>query len=525
MLFYSRWGQFFTGDSYIVLHKYEQNRREHNTIYFWQGNKSTADEKGASALLVRDMDDELKGKAVQVRVTQGKEPAHFRDLFLGKFIVFSGGRHAGFKNSEETDSYDTDGVGLFQVQGTTASNTYAVQVPEVASSLNSGDCFILINPTHVYIWNGSGSNDSEKEYCREIANVLANDYQGTGDREIVTLNEGEESEEFWQIIGGKGDYPQFGNGDSFNYSYEPRLFQASNATGAFRVEEISNYCQDDLTDDDIFILDTYNQIFVWTGKQSNQTENDRAVEFVYQYIAKSTERKPHEVVVIKVFSGHEPSMFTCHFRGWDNTLSESDNFSDPYAQKLSLINATHKEPALPPVILHHVEESEVTHHEHVEPTLNEEVHLHHVEESEVVHHEHTEPEAPKAELHHIGETKTVFKQPTEVKSSAAPAPTSTSTDKKNFKFSVPVAPAVLSANMNRAATTEANNSQSYLNPADNSFSFEELKAKFPAGVDPSKKEEYLSNSEFVTLFGVDKATFAGQPKWKRDAKKKELGLF
>jgi len=32
----------------------------------------------------------MGGKPVQVRVTQGKEPAHFRQLFKGKMIVFRG---------------------------------------------------------------------------------------------------------------------------------------------------------------------------------------------------------------------------------------------------------------------------------------------------------------------------------------------------------------------------------------------------------------------------------------------------
>ena len=34
--------------------------------------------------------DSMGGKPVQVRVTQGKEPAHFRQLFKGKMIVFKG---------------------------------------------------------------------------------------------------------------------------------------------------------------------------------------------------------------------------------------------------------------------------------------------------------------------------------------------------------------------------------------------------------------------------------------------------
>ncbi len=63
-----------------------------------------------------------------MRVVQGKEPAHFRQLFRGNMVVHSGGHASGFKNRTEGDSYDTDGVALFLVKGTSALNTYAKQV-------------------------------------------------------------------------------------------------------------------------------------------------------------------------------------------------------------------------------------------------------------------------------------------------------------------------------------------------------------------------------------------------------------
>lgn len=44
-------------------------------------------------------------------------------------------------------------------------------------------------------------------------------------------------------------------------------------------------------------------------------------------------------------------------------------------------------------------------------------------------------------------------------------------------------------------------------------------------VDPTKKELSLSDPEFATVFGMDKAAFASLPTWKRTAKKKEVGLF
>merc|ERR1719473_2402686 len=127
-------------------------------IYFWQGRNSTQDEKGASALLAMKMDDELGGAATQVRVVQGKEPSHFLTVFKGSMVIHSGGTASGFKNKADADSYDNDGVNLFHVKGTNALNTRAVQVEEVAGSLNSGDAFLLRTPDSVYVWLGSGCN-------------------------------------------------------------------------------------------------------------------------------------------------------------------------------------------------------------------------------------------------------------------------------------------------------------------------------------------------------------------------------
>jgi len=44
-------------------------------------------------------------------------------------------------------------------------------------------------------------------------------------------------------------------------------------------------------------------------------------------------------------------------------------------------------------------------------------------------------------------------------------------------------------------------------------------------VEATKREEYLSDDAFQTLFGVSKADFAKLPKWKRDSEKKLHGLF
>ena len=48
---------------------------------------------------------------------------------------------------------------------------------------------------------------------------------------------------------------------------------------------------------------------------------------------------------------------------------------------------------------------------------------------------------------------------------------------------------------------------------------------FPQSVNPSNKEQSLSEEEFVAVFGMDKASFQKLPSWKRTNLKKEHGLF
>ena len=225
-------GQFFAGDSYIVLYSYRNARgREDHMLYFWQGKDSSADEKGASALLTTEMDNAMGGSPVQCRVVQGKEPAHFCAIFKGNMVIHAGGIAGGFNSaadgSKEGDSYDDDGVSLFHVKGTTEVNTRAVQVAEVAASLNSGDCFVLLTPEKMYQWNGTGSNDSERAIATHVAELLK------GEREVVVVVEGEEPEEYWPFLSGKAEYPK--ERDLGDAEREARLFQCTCNSSEARV--------------------------------------------------------------------------------------------------------------------------------------------------------------------------------------------------------------------------------------------------------------------------------------------------
>jgi len=70
------------------------------------------------------------------------------------------------------------------------------------------------------------------------------------------------------------------------------------------------------------------------------------------------------------------------------------------------------------------------------------------------------------------------------------------------------------------------NLASYADPADTKYPYQDLKGEaLPDDVDPARKECYLSDEEFETVFGFSVAEFAKMPKWKQQNAKRANDLF
>ncbi len=71
------------------------------------------------------------------------------------------------------------------------------------------------------------------------------------------MTEGSEPEEFWAALGGKGEYASNKWLAQELPNYPPRLFQCSNATGKFTVEEIFDFAQDVRAISSWYVLDVF----------------------------------------------------------------------------------------------------------------------------------------------------------------------------------------------------------------------------------------------------------------------------
>ncbi|KAM3866404.1 scinderin like b [Diretmus argenteus] len=305
----SSYGQFYGGDCYLILYSYRQGAREQHLIYTWQGLKCTQDELAASAFLTVKLDDSMGGSPVQVRVTQGQEPPHLMSLFQGKpMLIHSGG------TSRKGGQTKAGGTRLFHIRQSSSNATRAVEVEPSASHLNTNDVFVLKAPNAMFVWRGLGATDEEMEAAKHVVGCLG------GSASNVT--EGKEPAGFWSALGGKKDYQT--SQSLRNMVKPPRLFGCSNKTGRLSVEEVpGDFQQSDLATDDVMLLDTWDQIFLWVGNEANAVEKAGAPKIAKDYVdSDPSGRRGLPIFTIK--QGAEPPTFTGWFQAWDPKMWETD---------------------------------------------------------------------------------------------------------------------------------------------------------------------------------------------------------
>ncbi|XP_062300557.1 advillin isoform X2 [Scomber scombrus] len=302
------YGYFYGGDCYLILYTYLVNNRKSYLLYIWQGRHATQDELAASAFQAVQLDQKYGDEPVQVRITMSKEPRHFMAIFKGKMVIFEGG------TSRKGSSDPEPPIRLFQVHGSDSSNTKAIEVPALATSLNSNDVFLLKSQSGVYLWCGKGSSGDERAMAKLVSSVIGQKSHNGSD-ELVA--EGQEPTEFWELLGGKGPYASCKRLKQTVLDHQPRLFECSNKTGRFIVSEVTQFTQDDLSEDDVMLLDTWDQVFLWIGKEANEVERKEAVVTSQEYLRTHPGDRDQDTPIILIKQGFEPPTFTGWFTAWD----------------------------------------------------------------------------------------------------------------------------------------------------------------------------------------------------------------
>ncbi|XP_030927691.1 villin-2 isoform X4 [Quercus lobata] len=530
-------GKFYSGDCYIVLYTYHSgDRKEDYLLCCWFGKDSIEEDQKMATRLASTMFNSLKGRPVQGRIFQGKEPPQFVALFQ-PMVVLKGGLSSGYKKfiadkglTDET--YTADSVALIQISGTSTHNNKAVQVDAAATSLNSMECFVLQSGSSIFSWHGNQSTFEQQQLAAKVSEFL---------RPGVALKhakEGTESSSFWFPLGGKQSYTS--KKVSQEIVRDPHLFTFSFNKGKFQVEEVYNFSQDDLLTEDILVFDTHAEVFVWVGQSVDSREKQNAFEIGQKYIemAASLEGLSSNVPLYKVTEGNEPCFFTTYF-SWDQNKAVVQGNS--FQKKIALLFG----------IGHVVEDKSNGSNQGPRQRAEALAALNSAFNSSPG----AKTSAPRpsgrgqgsqraAAVAALSSVLTAEKKSDEspTRSSSSPPPETNSpaeTKSENdqsesegpqevaeIKESEEVAPRSESNGGNsepKQETVQENDSGS-----GRTFSYDQLKAKSDnpvTGIDFKRREAYLSDEEFQSVFGITKEAFNKLPRWKQDMQKKKVDLF
>uniref|UniRef100_A0A668ANC2 Supervillin a n=2 Tax=Myripristis murdjan TaxID=586833 RepID=A0A668ANC2_9TELE len=352
-------GQFHEGDTYVVKWKYmvstavgkrqnpEQLRtagagKEKCCYFFWQGRNSTISEKGTSALMTVELDEE---RGAQVQVQQGKEPPCFLQCFKGGMIIHSG------KREEEEENSQNDWR-LYCVRGEVAVEGHLLEAACHCSSLRSRVSMVLLSVSQalIYLWHGCKSQAHTREVARNAANKIKEHCPleaGLHSSSKVTIRECDEGAEptgFWEALG-RRDRKAYDCmlQDPGKFNFTPRLYQLSSSSGEFAAveflypardpEQVNSlpFLQEDLysaSQPALFLVDNHHEVYLWqgwwpqdsesTGSARIRWDSDRkcAMETVLQYCREKNEKKPPKSYLIH--AGLEPLTFTNMFPSWEH---------------------------------------------------------------------------------------------------------------------------------------------------------------------------------------------------------------
>jgi len=309
-----RYGEFYSGDSYIILHTMvDAEGKKTYDVFFWLGAQTTQDEAGTAAYKTVELDDFLGDQPVEYREVQGNETKKFLDLF-DKVTILDGGIESGFRNVKP-ENYKPR---LLHVSGY-QKHVQVYQVPLKVEFLNDHDAFVLDSGLKIWQFNGTKSSAWEKRKANAIVDELTRSRNGKVQKCYIIDGLQDKAspliEEFWKFFGGR---PISINEDEEVKEapiVELSLHHISDASGVTEIKEVGRGKLDKnlLNSDDAFILDAGSQVFVWIGKGSTKNEKREAMAYAVRYLTE--QGRSANVPIARVTDSQEPPEFWEAFEG------------------------------------------------------------------------------------------------------------------------------------------------------------------------------------------------------------------
>ncbi|KAL3319926.1 hypothetical protein Ciccas_001406 [Cichlidogyrus casuarinus] len=304
--------------------------RSRTVVYFWQGREcSDVGWVTFNLSLRKDMETRLAYNAADPthplsvsfkHIHQQQEDIVFLAYFQRQLVIHRG------KYRDRACQDRCESVQFYQLRANgNPIMTRCVEISPKVAALNSCFSYILRVPAAtikewspsnsygnkdvVYLWVGSKAHPDDEALLESITARL---FPKTGAGAFVTP-ENRENSVFWRALGGQCKYD-----NNADFMGQTRLFRLSNEQGFFCAsEKCSDFCQDDLADDHVMLLDSGTQIFLWLGRRTSDVEVKLSLQAARLYKDYCTQVQPSMPRKLRLTAKNaEPQAFKRCFQGW-----------------------------------------------------------------------------------------------------------------------------------------------------------------------------------------------------------------
>jgi hypothetical protein len=138
---------------------------------------------------------------------------------------------------------------------------------------------------------------------------------------------GQVEDDFWKLLGGKpaqiapahpDEVPKGSEDERTRYA----LFHVSDASGSVQLTEVTErpLKRSHLNDTDTYILELYDEVYVWQGSGSSLAEKQSGIKIAKDFIAKKG--KPKTTRISRIPQGVEDATFKGFFEGFYTPIKE-----------------------------------------------------------------------------------------------------------------------------------------------------------------------------------------------------------
>ncbi|XP_059151107.1 gelsolin-like protein 2 [Physella acuta] len=273
----SKYGQFYNGDSYIVLNTYKDKESDNllHDVHFWIGKNSTQDEYGTAAYKTVELDTYLDDVPIQHRECQGHESSLFKSYFPNGITTMEGGAESGFSHVAP-EEYEARLFKFVKEQ----RNVVVRQIPRCPALVVPGDVYILDLGLKIYQYNGEESSPMERSKAMQYVGTIKSE-RGEATSQVLEGATTSTAHEFWTKLDQSADEDIDDDDDGIE---DKKLLRVNTDTAQSELVKDGDFALNDLKSDDVFICDSGETVFVWVGANASGAEKRNGLPYAHNYL-------------------------------------------------------------------------------------------------------------------------------------------------------------------------------------------------------------------------------------------------